>query len=48
MKKSTTTASANPFKAGGKRRRPGRHSKNAQSANKRGKNYSKPYAGQGR
>ena len=46
--KKATTSSVNPFKAGGKRRRPGRHSKCKQTGNKMGKNYSKPYAGQGR
>jgi hypothetical protein len=48
MAKKTTTQSVSAFRGGKKVSRPGRHSKNAQSKNKRGKNYSKPYAGQGR
>ena len=48
MAKKTTTQSVSAFRGNKKVSRPGRHSKNAQSANKRGKNYCKPYAGQGR
>lgn len=41
-------SSASVFKPKSKRSRPGVHSKTRNSVHKKGKNYNKPYRGQGR